>query len=88
LMISIENDGIWAMDNSGSWVREKNITMDSNWHVYKVKVNRGNAEVYMDGIYQFTYLMQSDSSTDRIEHWTIGSSDNATEAHVDYTNIF
>jgi hypothetical protein len=88
LRFSIENDGIYYADNTPS-IKKYSMTMDHQWHVYKVKVDSGYAELYMDGTYQFTYSMEDVSVTNGLVlFYTMSANGDATEAHVDYVKLY
>lgn len=87
LMVVLKSDGIYMIDSSDSLVRKKSITMDSSWHTYNVVVDSGQADVYMDGTFQFSSSMQTNAGSDIVEQWTQSADSDNAEAHIDYTKI-
>jgi hypothetical protein len=67
LMLDFRTDGIYAMTNYGVWTQIKAVTLTSNWYTWKVVVNHGVAEVFMDGISQGKFAMQSGSYSDVLQ---------------------
>lgn len=87
LSLAIESDGIYVMQGT-SWVKVKSMTMDNDWHVWRVTMLNGNASIYMDGILQATSSTRAlSSSTQKIVHFIQGSSANSAESHIDYTRL-
>lgn len=88
LMLDFRPDGIYAMDNHNAWTRVKAVSLNKDWYTWKVKVNHGIAEVFMDGISQCKFAMQSSSAGDTIQHWICGKSTDAAGAHIEYTRLY
>lgn len=88
LMFVLRDDGIYMTERDATaTTKQISIDMDSAWHTYKVAVDNGQAEVYMDDVYLFTSTMQVFSGDDLTEHWVQSANSDAVEVHVDYTKI-
>lgn len=88
LMLDFRTDGIYAITNYGVWTKVKAVTLDSSWHLWKVRVTKGYAEVFMDGVFQGSFAMQSGSYSDTLQHWVLGTSTDAVNAHVESTKLY
>jgi sialidase-1 len=88
LMLDFRTDGIYAITNYGVWTRVKAVTLNSSWHLWKVSVNDGYAEVYMDGVFQGEFAMQAGNYSDVVTHWVLGTSTDAVNAHVESTRLY
>ncbi|MDQ0898958.1 sialidase family protein [Paenibacillus sp. V4I7] len=88
LMLDFRSDGIYAITNYGVWTRVKAVTLNSNWHLWKVRVNNGYAEVFMDGVFQSKFAMQSGIYSDTLQYWVLGTSTDAVNAHIESTKLY
>ncbi|MGG1513828.1 sialidase family protein [Paenibacillus oryzisoli] len=88
LMLDFRPNGIYAMTSYDVWTQIKAVTLDSAWHQWKVRVTSGTAEVYMDGVYQAAFAMQAGSYSDVLQHWVLGSSADAVNAHIESTRLY
>jgi sialidase-1 len=88
LMLDFRTDGIYAITNYGVWTKVKAVTLNSSWHLWKVRATNGYAEVFMDGIFQGSFAMQSGSYSDTLQHWVLGTSTDAVNAHVESTRMY
>ncbi|CAN7229348.1 exo-alpha-sialidase [Paenibacillus sp. LjRoot153] len=88
LMLDFRTDGIYAITDYGVWTRVKAVNVNSSWHAWKVRVNYGYAEVYMDGVFQGKFAMQSGNYSDVVTHWVLGTSTDAVNAHVESTRLY
>jgi hypothetical protein len=92
LMIKLETDGIYMVDATGNWVKYTNSTYLNSkhaWHVWKVSVNNGVANIYMDGqlIISNHSIEATNYNAGRLEHWTsAGTFMTPTSCYLDYTS--
>lgn len=91
LMMRLEEDGIYVIDSSGTWVKitcPSFVSTKNDWHVWKVVVNSGSAQIYMDeGLVVPSFNLEATNyNSGRVEHWST-STDNPTDFYIDYTNL-
>lgn len=89
-MLKLENDGIYVMDNTGTWIQYVNasyLSTKNDWHVWKAVVNNGMASIYMDGqlVISGYQLESTNYNTGKIVHWTSSNAGMPTNSVVDYT---
>ena len=88
LMLDLRKDGIYAVTNTGSWSKTKAVPIDDDWHVWKVVVNHGIAEVFMDDKSKAKFAMQSSVKPDVVQHWNCSVGSDVVSAYVEYTNLY
>jgi sialidase-1 len=88
LMLDFRTDGIYAITSYGVWTKVKAVTLNSSWHLWKVRVTNGYAEVFMDGVFQGSFAMQAGTYSEVLQHWVLGTSTDAVNAHVESTRLY
>lgn len=88
LKLDFRTNGIYATTNFNTWSQVKAITIDTNWHEWKVAVKHGIAEVFMDGVSQCKFAMASSTAGDHMQHTALGTSADSVDAQVEYTRLY
>jgi sialidase-1 len=86
LMLAFRTDGIYAITNTGAWTQMKAVTLSGSWNTWRIDVNLGVAEVYMNGVSQCKFAMQSGSFSDLVQHEVRGVG--CASASIAYTKLY
>ncbi len=88
LKLELRADGIYATTNFNAWAKVKDVAIDTGWHAWKVVVNHGMAQMYMDGQWQCRFPLAPSTASDHMQHSALGTSADAVSAQVEYTRLY
>ncbi|MFA5858701.1 MAG: sialidase family protein [Elusimicrobiota bacterium] len=85
LMLYFRTDGLYIKTWDGMPVKIIPWSSDTNWHTYKVIVDKGFGAVYYDGNYVDCYTLNKSKSAGEIRFFVGNATE--SEAHIDYITV-
>ncbi|CAG7627012.1 exo-alpha-sialidase [Paenibacillus allorhizosphaerae] len=89
LFLSYRDGKLYANTQTGaSKVFAKVIdSIDTEWHDWQISVDNGKAGIFMDGIFQADFEMETSDTEGRLVLWVKGQSDVPAESYLDYIRL-
>ena len=92
MSFSIESDGISVINEGGTTVTKQTADIGTEYHIYKVEADNGNAAFYLDGslLFNFSFSLAA-ADNQKFDNLKIvsksGSSDSA-DVYIDYCKLY
>ena len=85
MMLYFRTDGVYIRHWDNTTYKVVSWSGDTNWHIYRVDVDKGFGQVYFDGVYMDYFPLNKHTGSGEIRFF-VGST-TVGEAHVDYIKV-